>query len=349
MEYKKMGGSGLVVSALSFGFWATFGVKDNCGVPEAEKIMTVARKAGVNLFDNAEAYGQPNGRAEEIMGEALQNLMNGPEKDLWKREDLILTTKIFWSGGGINAKGVSMKHVKEGLTNSLRRLRLEYVDIVFAHRYDYLTPTEEIVRAFTQQIRDGKALYWGTSEWTSQQITEAYWIARQYNLIPPVVEQPQYNLCERKKMEVEYAPIFKAPYSIGTTIWSPLKSGILTGKYNKDIPKGSRMDQKGYEWLAKQFGKQKADLVPKVDKLMAYAKANFNCSVTQLSIAWCVKNPNVSTVLLGSTKTSQLEENLAALKVARMLTREHMNAIDEIMGSKPDQPAAWGRSLQSTF
>merc|ERR1719204_2343372 len=159
----------------------------------------------------------------------------------------------------MNAKGVSRKHVREGLDASLKRMKLDYVDIVFAHRYDYLTPTEEVVRAFTQVIRDGKAHYWGTSEWTSQQITEAYWIARQYDLIPPVVEQPQYNLCERKKMEVEYAPIFKAPYGIGTTIWSPLKSGILTGKYNKGIPKGSRFDTEGYSFLKERWDSQKAD------------------------------------------------------------------------------------------
>merc|ERR1719204_1442014 len=245
----------------------------------------------------------------------------------------------------MNAKGVSRKHVREGLDASLKRMQLDYVDIVFAHRYDYLTPTEEVVRAFTQVIRDGKAHYWGTSEWTSQQITEAYWIARQYDLIPPTVEQPQYNLCERKKMEVEYSPVFRAPYNIGTTIWSPLKSGILTGKYNKETPEGSRMAEKGYEWLAKTWDATKAQRIPIVEKLMTFAKEKLDTTVTCLAIAWCVKNKNVSTVLLGATKEHQIEENLKALAVAKKLTPEMMDEINEILGNKPEMPGGFGRVL----
>eukprot|EP00494_Astrolonche_serrata_P029925 UN30192 len=201
-------------------------------------------------------------------------------KDDWARSRIVLTTKLFWGGDDINEKGLSRKHILEGMDASLKRLKLDYVDIVFCHRPDPLGNMEETVRGFTQLIKDGKAHYWGTSEWSAQQITEAYWIAKVHNLIPPVVEQPQYNLFHRERVEKEYAPLYKGPYNIGTTIWSPLASGVLTGKYNKEIPKGSRMDAKGYEWLAKSWGKTKAERVPKVEKLMAIAK-RLDVSVTQ--------------------------------------------------------------------
>lgn len=343
-----MGNTGLKVSVLSFGFWATFGVKE--GTQKAIDIMQACRNAGVNLFDNAEVYGKPMGEAEKVMGEALQWLMgpNNPKREMWRRTEIIVTTKIFWCGSGQNETGLSRKHIMEGVNNSLKRLKLDYVDIVFAHRADVLTPIEETVRAFTQVIREGKACYWGTSEWNSQQITEAFWIAKLHGLEPPVVEQPQYNMFIRENMEKNLLPMFKAPYGIGTTIWSPLKSGILTGKYNREVPKGSRMDTKGYGWLKNTWDRDKAEQLPKVEKLMEVAE-KLGCTVGQLAIAWCAKNKNVSTVLLGATKMHQIEENLGALDVARKLDENLMRQIDQILGNVPTKPPNYGRQLKSTL
>jgi len=348
MEYRMMGGTGLKVSVLSFGFWATFGVKE--GTQKAIDIMQACRDAGVNLYDNAETYGSPSGEAEKVMGEALQWLMGpeNPKSDMWRRTEIIVTTKIFWAGSGQNETGLSRKHIMEGMNNSLKRLQLDYVDIVFAHRPDPLTPIEETVRAFTQVIREGKACYWGTSEWTPQQITEAFWVAKLHGLEAPVVEQPQYNMFVRDNMEKDMLPLFKAPYGIGTTIWSPLKSGILTGKYNKGIPKGSRFDTKGYAFLKERWDNQKADQLPKVEKLMELSE-KLGCSVGQLAIAWCAKNKNVSTVLLGATKMHQIEENLGALDLARRLDEKTMAEIDEILGNVPSQPLNYGRECHSTL
>jgi len=316
MEYRLLGGTGLKVSTLSFGFWATFGVKE--GLDRCVSIMRICRNAGINFFDNAEAYGANNGDAELIMGQALQILKKeDPEK--WRRTDIVISTKLFWGGSGQNEKGLSRKHVIEGMKASLKRLQLDYVDIVFCHRADLLAPTEEVVRAMSDVVTSGQALYWGTSEWTAQQYTEAYWIAKTENLVPPIAEQPEYNMFKRERFEKEYFRLYKAPYKMGTTIWSPLKSGILTGKYNKEIPKGSRFDEKGYEFLKDRFEKEKEELIPKVEKLTEYAKKNFNTSVSCLAIAWCVKNRNVSTVLLGATKEEQIQENLKSLEVAKKL------------------------------
>jgi len=255
---------------------------------------------------------------------------------LWRRSDVCFTTKLFWGGGGQNEKGLSRKHIAEGMDASLKRLQMDYVDVVFCHRPDPLTPTEEVVRGMSKLVDDGKAFYWGTSEWTAQQITEAFWIAKVHGLVPPVVEQPQYNMFERERVEKEYIRLYDAPYSMGTTIWSPLKSGILTGKYNKSVPSGSRMAEAGYEWLAKTFGANKAKWIPLTEKLMEIAKRKeLETSITCLAIAWCVKNKNVSTVLLGATKEHQIEENLKALSVAKKLTPEIMKEIDEVLGNKP--------------
>jgi len=346
MPMTTLGGTALVVSKLSFGFWATFGAKADEDVDSAAEIMEIARNAGINLFDNAETYGNPQGRAEEIMGDALEYLMSekNPTHENWKRSRIVITTKLFWGGSDINEKGLSRKHVIEGMDASLKRLKLDYVDLVFCHRPDVLGNMEETVRAFTQLIRDGKALYWGTSEWSAVEIAEAYWIAKVHNLIPPVVEQPQYNMFHRDRVEQEYSRLYQHPYRIGTTIWSPLASGILTGKYNKEIPKGSRMDSKGYEWLAKVFDNTKAERIPKVEKLMEIAE-RLGCSVTQLAIAWCAKNENVSTVLLGSSRKWQLEENLGAVRVLDLLTPEIMEEIEFILGNKPASTRHYGRSL----
>jgi aryl-alcohol dehydrogenase-like predicted oxidoreductase len=222
-------------------------------------------------------------------------------------------------------------------------LQVDYVDLVFCHRPDPYTPTETVVRAMTEQIRRGKAMAWGTSEWSAQQITEAYWIAQAKGLIPPQFEQPQYNLNHRDRFEQEYAPLYNAPYNMGTTIWSPLGSGILTGKYNNGIPEGSRMTQKGYEWLQSFLEQFKQDgTLNKIAKLTEFAKEELDCSMAQLALAWCVKNSNVSTVLLGATKPSQLEENLAALDVVQKMTDTHMEQIDAIMNNKPAPYAGFG-------
>jgi len=280
------------------------------------------------------------------MGEAFAQLAK-EDPVAWRRSDLVVSTKLFWGGSGVNEKGLSRKHVREGLRASLERLKMDYVDIVFCHRPDELTPTEEVVQAFTEEIQAGRAFYWGTSEWSAQQITEAYWIAKVRNLIPPVVEQPEYNLFKRERFEVEYRRLYQNPYRMATTIWGPLNAGILTGKYNQDIPKGSRLDH--YAWLRSRYEDSMADRIAKTEELMKYAKANFNTSSTCLAIAWVVKNPNVSTALLGASKESQIEENLKALSVARQLTPQHMEEIEAIVKSKPQGVDFYGRDLKKTF
>jgi len=351
MEYRMLGGTGLQVSALSFGFWATYGVKE--GVDRCVNVMRICRNKGINLFDNAEAYGKEHGDAEKIMGEALK-ILHKEDPLLWRRSDIVVTTKLFWGGkNGKNEKGLSRKHLMEGINTSLGNLQLDYVDILFCHRPDPLTPTEEIVRGMSDIVTSGKAFYWGTSEWTAQQYTEAYYIAKLNNLVPPSCEQPQYNMFHRDRLEKEYIRLYDSPYKMGTTIWSPLKSGVLTGKYNKDIPKGSRMAEKGYEFLKDQWEKDKTEQLPIVEKLMTYADtklktkkgAELKTTVTCLAIAWCLKNKNVSTVLLGATKEAQIEENLKALTIAKSLTQQNMKEIEDILNNKPTQDSDCGRSL----
>jgi voltage-dependent potassium channel beta subunit len=289
MYYRMLGNTGLQVSVLSYGFWATFGPKsdlsDQAGIDMAKDCLRVARNAGVNLFDNAEAYGNPNGEAERIMGTSIKQLQQeDPAK--WRRSDLVITTKIFWGADGVNENGLSRKHILEGMDASLKRLQMDYVDLVFCHRYDPLTPTETVVRAMTDIVRSGKATAWGTSEWSAQQITEAVWIAKMYGLEPPQFEQPQYNMFHRERFEKEYQPLYTAPYNIGTTIWSPLASGLLTGKYNTDIPKGSRANDESYAWLQNTVLKWRKDgKIDKVTQLAALAHDKYNCSVGQLAIA----------------------------------------------------------------
>jgi voltage-dependent potassium channel beta subunit len=294
------------------------------------------------LFDNAEVYGNPRGEAERIMGEAMSQLRReNPEN--WKRSDILVTTKIFWGGDGVNEKGLSRKHISEGMTAALKRLQQDYVDLVFCHRPDPLTPTETVVRAMSELVRSGRATAWGTSEWSAQQFTEAVWIARTNGLEPPQFEQPQYNMFHRERFESEYHPLFLQPYNMGTTIWSPLLSGVLTGKYNSGIPEGSRMTQEGYDWLKLKLAQQKADgTLDKVAKLSRLAEQKLGCSMTQLALAWCLKNPNVSTVLLGATKVYQLEENLGALEVLPRLSSDIMNEIETTLGNKPVSYQGYG-------
>lgn len=341
MRYRMLGNTGLQVSVLSFGFWATFGVKsdlanDQDGIDKAKECLRIARAAGINLFDNAEAYGEPYGTAEIIMGKAISQLRE-EDPELWRRSDILITTKLFWGGSGVNEKGLSKKHIMEGLNKSLARLECDYVDLLFCHRPDPLMPTSTVVRAMTDVVRSGKAMAWGTSEWSAQEITEAFWIAKTEGLEPPQMEQPQYHMFHRLRFENEYFPLFRQPYNLGTTIWSPLASGLLTGKYNDDIPDGSRLKQNGYEWLVKRLDQWKREgTIEKVRKLSKFANDELNCSVSQLAIAWCIKNANVSTVLLGATKPEQLEENLGALDIVKKLSGEHMEQIEQIIGNKPE-------------
>lgn len=340
MYYRTLGNTGMVASVLSFGFWATFGVKagllDREGIETAKKIMTTARKGGICLWDNAEVYGNPKGEAERIFGQAYSELRED-DPELWRRSDNLITTKLFWGGDGKNEVGLSRKHIMEGMEASLKRLKLEYVDIVFCHRPDSNTPTATVVRAMNDLVRNKKAMAWGTSEWSAQQITEAYWIARQEGLEPPTIEQPQYHMFHRERFEKEYFPMYKAPYNMATTIWSPLASGLLTGKYNEGIPEGSRVSQKGYEWLQSILSEWKeSGKLDKVKTLAQYAKDNLDCTMSQLALAWCVKNKNVSTVLLGATKVEQIEDNLKCIQIAEKLTDKHMEEIEEILGNKPE-------------
>jgi voltage-dependent potassium channel beta subunit len=241
MEYRHLGKSGLRVSALSFGAWVTFG--QQIGEDLAYQCMLAAYESGVNFFDNAEAYA--HGEAETIMGNVIQRAG-------WKRSDLVISTKIFWGGDGPNDTGLSYKHLVEGTAASLDRLQLDYVDLLFCHRPDLHTPVEETVRAMNFIINQGMAFYWGTSEWSADQIMQAYGIARREHLIPPVMEQPQYNMFARERVEREYARLYQE-IGLGTTVWSPLASGFLTGKYNQGIPDDSRLKLKGYEWLLEEF------------------------------------------------------------------------------------------------
>ena len=347
MPYRLVGNTGLAVSVLSYGTWATYGAKEDLmgqsGVERCKDCFRTARGAGVNLFDNAETYGEPVGAAEEIMGTAIKELQ-AEDPELWRRSDLVLTTKIFWGGEGVNERGLSRKHLNEGLAASLERLQLEYVDLVFCHRADPYTPTETVVRGMTDLVRSGKATAWGTSEWPAAQIVEAVWVARSCGLEPPQFEQPQYNMMHRQRFESEYFPIFREPYNFGTTIWSPLASGLLTGKYaDGEIPAGSRASAKGYEFIGAMVGRWKEDgSLAKVAALAEFAEAELKCSVAQLAIAWCLMNPKVTTVLLGATKPEQLEETMGALDVVRSLTDEHMAQIEQILDNKPEGYVGYG-------
>lgn len=324
MEYRFLGSSGLKISALSFGSWVTFG--DQMGEDVAYECMKAAYDAGVNFFDNAEAYAR--GQAEVMMGQIIK-------KAGWKRSDLVVSTKIFWGGKGPNDKGLSRKHILEGTDASLSRLQMDYVDLVFCHRPDRDTPIEETVRAMSHIINQGKAFYWGTSEWSAQQLTAAYHIARQEHLIPPTMEQPEYNMFHREKVEKEFLPLYDE-YGLGTTIWSPLASGLLTGKYDKGIPKGTRASLPEYKWLRERFESEEAQRrIEKVRRLSPVA-SDLGIPTTQLALAWCLKNPHVSTVITGASQPEQVEENMKALEAEPLLTDDVMERIEEILANKPE-------------
>ena len=323
MEYRYLGKSGLQVSALSLGAWVTYG--GQVGEEIAYQCMETAIKAGVNFFDNAEAYA--DGEAETVMGKVIK-------KAGWKRSDLVISTKIFWGGRGPNDSGLSRKHVIEGTLASLERLQLEYVDLIFCHRADIHTPIEETVRAMSYLIDQGKAFYWGTSEWSPDKIMQAHAVARREHLTPPLMEQPEYNMFNRQRVEGHYAHLYQE-IGLGTTIWSPLDSGILTGKYNQGIPKDSRLDLDGFDWLREGYESQEGkEKIKKVGQLMPIAE-KLGCTMAQLALAWCLKNPNISTVITGASKPEQVVENLAALDVVPQLTDEIMERVDEILDNKP--------------
>jgi voltage-dependent potassium channel beta subunit len=329
MEYRFLGSSGLKVSALSFGAWVTFGPQMD--ESKAAACMHAAWDAGVNFFDNAEVYA--DGVAEEIMGAVLA-------KSGWKRSDYVVSTKIFWGGEGPNDRGLSRKHVLEGADAALRRLRLDYVDLIFCHRADLHTPVEETVRAMNHLIDQGKALYWGTSEWPAERILEAHHLARRERLVPPLMEQPQYNLFHRDRVEREYAPLYER-IGLGTTIWSPLASGLLTGKYNDGIPPGSRSTLKGYEWLrARLEGEAVRGKLDKVRQLGALADEH-GCSTAQLAIAWCLANPHVSTAITGASRPEQVVENMKAMDVVARLGPELLERIEGIIANKPEPEHDW--------
>ncbi|MGH9917705.1 MAG: potassium channel beta subunit family protein [Nitrososphaerales archaeon] len=315
MEYRRLGRSGLKVSVLSFGSWVTFGPQLDTGL--AAECIAEAREAGVNFFDNAESYA--GGESERIMGQAFEQLK-------WPRHSYAVSTKLFW---GLNedvnmSNTLNRKYLMQAIDGSLERFGLDFVDIVFCHRADPETPIDETVWAMSDMISAGKALYWGTSEWKADEIRAAWEIADRHHLHHPVVEQPQYNILWRKKVENEFARLYE-DIGTGLTTWSPLASGVLTGKYLDGIPEGSRGSLPGYEWLQATLTNPRS--IPKVRALKKISD-ELGCSLAQMSIAWCTKNPHVSTVITGASRVEQVRENMKALEVADLLDEAVMEKID---------------------
>lgn len=325
MEYRRLGNSGLQVSALSLGSWLTFGKQISDAT--AEKLMVYAYENGINFFDNAEIYAR--GKSEVVMGKILKKLK-------WDRTSYVVSSKAFFGDGrkGPNQTGLSRKHLFEACDDALRRLQVDYLDLYFCHRPDKNTPILETVFAMNHLIQQGKILYWGTSEWSAQEIMEAHMYAREYRLIGPTMEQPQYNMFHRDKMEVEYNQIFKN-IGLGTTIWSPLASGILTPKYLDKFPKDTRLGMEGLEWLKDMnYNEERIEKVRKLNHLAL----EMNTSLPKLALAWCLKNPNVSTVILGASKLSHLKENLTAIEILDKITPDIQDHIEEILQNKPIAP-----------
>lgn len=320
MEYRRLGSAGVQVSTVSLGSWLTFGSQISNDV--AEELMKTAYDAGVNFFDNAEAYA--HGRSEQVMGSILKKLE-------WDRSTYLVSSKVYWGGEKPNQLGLSRKHVIEACHAALKRLQVEYLDFFFCHRPDKNTPIEETVWAMNLLIQQGKVLYWGTSEWSAQEIMEAYSVARQYNLIPPQMEQPQYNMLHRERFEAEYRHLYSR-IGLGTTIWSPLASGLISEKYLDNASAQARLNRPGLEWLKDTVLKNNA--LEKVRALQPIAN-ELGLRLPQLGIAWCLANPNVSTVILGATNVGQLKENLGALDAVPKLTRSVLDEIEGILQNKP--------------
>jgi voltage-dependent potassium channel beta subunit len=323
MEYRRLGRSGLKVSALSLGSWLTFGKQISDDI--AEELMICAYDNGINFFDNAEIYAR--GKSEIVMGNILKKLE-------WRRDSYLVSSKVFWGGDKPNKTGLSRKHVFEACHAALKRFQLDYLDLYFCHRPDPETPIEETVWVMNDLIRQGKILYWGTSEWSAQEITEAYAIARREHLIPPTMEQPQYNMFHRYRFEVEYKRIFEE-LGYGSTIWSPLASGVLSGKYNSGFPTDTRLGIEGLEWLKERVLTE--ENINKTKALQSIA-GDLGVALPQLAIAWCLKNKNVSTVILGGSKTQQLKDNLAAFEILPKLTEDVTASIEQILSNKPIAP-----------
>jgi voltage-dependent potassium channel beta subunit len=324
MQYRRLGRAGIKVSVLSFGSWVTFHTQADVNL--AEEMMKAAYDAGVNFFDNAEVYA--GGKSEEVMGAAFKKLG-------WRRGSYLVSTKIFWGlhDGPNERNTLNRKRLLEGIDGSLKRLDMEYVDIVYCHRADPETPIEETARAMSDIVQSGRAIYWGVSEWSADEIRAAWNVCDKYGWHKPVTEQPQYNLFHRERVEKEYARLYE-DIGLGATIWSPLASGMLTGKYQKGIPADSRGALKGYDWLHKALTDKERLAV--VDKLGALAK-ELDCTLAQFAIAWCAKNPNVSTVITGASRVEQVHENMKALEVLPKLTEDVMKRVDEILGKTEEE------------
>ncbi|KAE9404484.1 Aldo/keto reductase [Gymnopus androsaceus JB14] len=341
MPFRRLGPSGLRVPLFSLGGWLTFGqsvVGDPC-----KEVMKIAFENGINMFDTAEAYNK--GKSEEEMGRVIKELG-------WRRSDIVVTTKLFWGiRPGPNNSGLSRKHIIEGTQASLARLQMDYVDVIFAHRADTNVPMEEIVRAFNYVIEKGWAFYWATSEWSAEQIEEAYHVADKLHLIPPIAEQCQHNMFHRERPEKEYAKIYSS-YNIGTTVWSALAGGLLTGKYNDGIPTGSRLDveksffARAVKELDSPEGKEK---IRKVRELTKLAEEELQTTPSVLALAWIARNPNTSTVILGATKPEQVLENLKAIEIMPKLTPEILEKIEGILGNKPEAENQYGRPALDKF
>ncbi len=318
MEYRRLGSSGLKVSEFSFGAWVTFG--SQVGDTTAEECMKVAYDSGINFFDNAEIYA--GGQAEIVMGKILRKMG-------WGRSTFVVSSKVFWGGNLPNQKGLSRKHIREACDAALQRLQVDYLDLFFCHRPDPETPIEETVRAMTDLVRQGKVLYWGTSEWSAEAISEAHSISQKYMLVAPVMEQPQYNLLHRNKVEKEFVPLYKK-MGLGLTIWSPLASGILTGKYNEGIPEKSRLNLPALSWLKDSLtgeeGKKKLEKVKSLGKLASES----GIKLSHLALLWCLHNPNVSSVILGASNVEQLKDNIIALENKKLVNEEIIRKMNEI-------------------
>lgn len=323
MEYRNLGKSGLRISEFSFGSWVTF--KSQVDVKLAKDMMSLAYERGVNFFDNAEVYA--GGASEEIMGQALRELN-------WERDTYTVSSKVFWGGQKPTQRGLSRKHVFDACHAALKRLQVDYLDLYFCHRPDRMTPMEETVWAMNDLIRQGKVLYWGTSEWTAEEIRQAHQVARENHLIGPTMEQPQYNLFHREKVEVEFSRLYET-VGLGTTIWSPLASGLLTGKYENGIPEGTRVSLEGYEWLKERFESPEGKAQIQKAKDLRLLAEDFGLTLTQLALLWCNHNPHVSTVILGASKMSQLEDNLNALEQKSKCTPELWSKVEEIVANRP--------------
>ena len=323
MEYRQLGKSGLKLSLFSFGSWVTFAnqVDKNLAV----RLMSYAYDSGINFFDNAEVY--MGGESEVIMGNALKELA-------WSRDSYCVSSKVFWGGEKPTQRGLSRKHIVDACNAALKRLQVDYLDLYFCHRPDPNTPIDETVRTMNSLIQQGKVLYWGTSEWSAQQITDAYGIAKELHLMPPTMEQPEYNLFCREKVEKDYLPLY-GRIGLGTTIWSPLASGILTGKYNNGIPQNSRLTLKSYEWLKKQFESPEGKTQIEKTKLLKKLAQKVGIPLHHLALSWCANNQNVSTVILGASNIDQLKDNLHILKNPILFTSDLTEEIENILQNKP--------------